>query len=328
MNRLKFLFRCVISIALVVFVVRKVNWTELGSVLDRLDWHLAFPASSLVLLMIASLAFRWRLFLRQQGIELPFRTVFSLTWAGQFFNSVLPGSTGGDVVKIYQLCRLAPDRKAAAAASVVVDRFSALVALAVLTAIALVVDPAPLREIEKLAGSMKSTLLVLAVIALAAALAASILYRFIRSTHWHGRLQRMFSALKNSLVISPLLFAAMLISFGIHCLNFFIAFLFARALGIGITYSQVLCIFPVVLLLVMLPVTVNGHGLRELLLIFYFNHLHIALAGNTGIGVRETVVALSVVLVSNDLLWSLPGGLWYLLQFKRVAPMLAKEPPQ
>ena len=325
MNKLRFLFRCVISIALIAFVLHKVNFAELGRDLSRIDWRLALLASLLAPLMIASLAFRWRIFLRQQGIVLPYGTVFSLTWAGQFFNSCLPGSTGGDVVKIYQLCRLAPDRKARAAASVIVDRFSALVALAVLTVGALAIDPAPLGKIEELAGSAKYKLIILVSAVLAAAVAALILYHLVRSTHWHGRLQRMYAALKTSLVISPALFAAMAISFGIHCLNFFIAFLFARALGIGITYSQILLIFPVVLLLVMFPVSVNGLGVREVLFTFYFNHLHIAFAGNTDANVANTVVALSAVLFSNDLLWSLPGGLWYVLRFKRVSPVLAKE---
>lgn len=319
MNRLKFFFRCAISAALVWFVLRKVNWSELGTALHRIDWRVALPASLLVAPLIAMLAARWRLFLRQQGVVIPFRVVFPLTWAGQFFNSVLPGSTGGDFVKIYQVCKLVPDRRAAAAASVVVDRFTALVALLVLAGTALVIDPVPLWYVESLAGSVQKTLLVFAILGVIGLVAAWAGYRAIRSTHWHGKLHRTLSALKNSLVINRVLFVAMLMSFAIHCLNFLIVFLFARALGIGITYSQVLLIFPVVLLLVMAPVTVNGHGLREVLLIFYFTHLHISISGDASIGVRETVIALSIVLASNDLLWSLPGGLWYMLRFKRSA---------
>ena len=69
----------------------------------------------------------------------------------------------------------------------------------------------------------------------------------------------------------------------------------------------------------MMPVTVNGHGLREVLLIFYFTYFHIALTGYAEVGVKETVVALSVLLVANDLLWALPSGLWCLARFKRTA---------
>jgi hypothetical protein len=300
----------------VIFVLSKVNWAELGFVLGRLNFAWAIPASALVALLITLLALRWRIFLRQQGLELPFSTIFSLTWAGQFFNSVLPGSTGGDVVKIYQLCRLAPDRKAAAAATVVVDRFSALAALGALVIIALAIDPVPLEQIGALTGSSSTRILCVMVLMVIGALGLWILYRFIRVTHWLGRLQRTMAALRQNLVFNRNLVAGMSMSFGIHCLSFFIGFLFARGLGIGITFFQILLIFPVVLLLVMLPVTVNGHGLREVVLIFYFNHLHITLTGNASVGVRETVVALSVVCVANDLLWSMPGGLWYLLRFK------------
>jgi len=309
--------RCSASVVLIAFVMRKVSWSELGLVLGRLDPAWALPAACLVPLGITALAFRWRIFLRQQGIQLPFGTVFSLTWAGQFFNTVLPGSTGGDVVKVYQLCRLAPDRKAAVAATVVVDRFIALVALLCLVVVALAIDPVPLQMIKEYRNSLSSILWAVVVAAAAAALSAWILFRYLQSTHWLGRVQRTLAALRNNLVFNANLCAAMGMSFGIHCLGFFMTFLFARSLNINITYFQVLLIFPVVMLLVMLPVTVNGHGLREIILIFYFNHLRIGLAGGASIGVRETVVALSVVCVTNDLLWNLPGGLWYLLRFKQ-----------
>ena len=66
---------------------------------------------------------------------------------------------------------------------------------------------------------------------------------------------------------------------------------------------------PVVFLLLLLPVTVNGHGLREFLLIFYFMEFGIHLAGGSSAGVPEIVVSLTLICVANDLLWSLPGGL-------------------
>ena len=152
-----------------------------------------------------------------------------------------------------------------------------------------------------------------------ATVAGWVLFRFLRTTHWLGRLQRTLLASKKSFALNRNLLAAVVLSFGIHFLNFLMVFLFARSLGIGISYPQVLLIMPVVLLLVMMPVTVNGHGLREVLLIYYFTHFHLALSGHANVGVKETVIALSVLLVTNDLLWSLPGGLWYLARFKQSA---------
>ena len=120
-------------------MLRKLDWHGLGEVLGRLQLGWVALGWASTSLLVVGLAARWRIFLKAQGIDLPFATIFSLTWAGQFFNSVLPGSTGGDVIKIYQLCRLAPDRKAAGAATVVVDRLVALSALMLLAGIAFLV---------------------------------------------------------------------------------------------------------------------------------------------------------------------------------------------
>jgi hypothetical protein len=109
--------------------------------------------------------------------------------------------------------------------------------------------------------------------------------------------------------------AALLLALSIHLLNFAIIFGLARALGIAITYWQALSFMPIVFALLLVPITVNGHGLREVLLVFYFSQLHISLGG-VGIGATETAVSLSLVAVANDLLWALPGGLWYLSKLK------------
>jgi uncharacterized protein (TIRG00374 family) len=296
-------------------VLRKVDWKAFGAILSRLDARWAALGWALSLLLIAGLALRWQIFLRQQGIQIPFTTVFSLTWAGQFFNSILPGATGGDVVKIYQLCRLVPDRKAAAAATVFVDRLAALLALLVLAGSAFVIDPVPLRILSVHFFSMRALawLLILLLIAL---LAAAILFRSIRFTLWGGRLTRTLAAAKNHVSLNRKVLAAISLAFALHLLNFLIAYLFAKALGLSVTYLQIAIIVAVVLLLSMLPVTINGHGLRELLLIAYFTQVGAGIGGFGGSGVREIAVAFSLLLVANDLLWSFPGGVWYMARFK------------
>jgi uncharacterized protein (TIRG00374 family) len=287
--------------------------------LTRLHLGWALAGWALTSLVIVGLTLRWQIFLRQQSITLPFSTILSLTWAGQFFNSILPGSTGGDVVKIYQLCRLAPDRKASAAATVFVDRLTALVALVVLAGISFAIDPAPLDILSTESLSTRMLLGWLLVALAVMVIVAWLMFRLIRSTHWGGRVIRTLAAVKDNLSFNWGFLAAILLAFAIHLANFSIAYLFARALGISITYLQILLMMPVVLFLVLLPITINGHGLRELLLIGYFTQMGITLTGQYESGVREIAIALSLLLVTNDLLWSIPGGIWYLVRFKALS---------
>lgn len=241
-----------------------------------------------------------------------------MTWMGQFFNSVLPGSTGGDVAKIYQVCRLMPERKAAAASTVFVDRLSALVALLVLAAIAAVADP---TGPALLAQYVSLPAAVAAVTALSAIGAGALWLgiRLLRGSALAGRFARTFAAARTSLTSGRDVGIALALAAAIHLLNFATVYFFARAIRLPITYVEILFMMPVVLFLVMLPITINGHGLRELLLVGYFSKMGIGVAGGAAIGVQEIAVAVSLLMVSNDLLWSLPGGLWYLTRFRAAA---------
>jgi uncharacterized protein (TIRG00374 family) len=281
-------------------------------------WALAGWA--LTFLLITSLAARWQIFLRAHAIRIPFSTIFLLTWAGQFFNSILPGSTGGDVVKIYQLCRLAPDQKAAAAATVFVDRLTAFCALLLLAGIALLIDPSPLKILPIQSFPGRTTLLWILLALILGMLGAILLLRMTRSTLWGGRLIRTLGAAKRNFSFDWKLLMAFTLALCMHLLYVVIAFLFAKALGASITFIHILTIMPVVALFVMLPLTINGHGLRELLLIGYFTQMRITLSGHPESGVREIAIGLSLLLVANDLLWSIPGGLWYLARFKSTSP--------
>ena len=292
------------------------NWSALTAVLAQLDARWAACGSVTTFALIAGLALRWRIFLRQQKIELPYRTILSLTWVGQFFNSVLPGSTGGDVVKLFQICRLAPTRKAAAAATVFVDRLSALFALLTLALTAVLIDPIPFRSLPRPAGSINALLLGGTLLAILCVGAGWLIAQFFRGTTAGGRFVRTLAAAKSALQFNSRLLGAVALAFGIHMLNFLTIYFFARALGIPITYAQVALMMPVILFLVMVPLTINGHGLREILLIAYFSYFGVVAVGGANVEVRETAIALSLVAVANDLLWSVPGGLLYIARFR------------
>ncbi|MEY2558843.1 MAG: glycosyltransferase 2 family protein, partial [Verrucomicrobiota bacterium] len=199
------------------------DWGALGAVLTRLHFGWAVAGWALSSLPILGLSVRWQIFLRQQKITLPFFTVFSLTWAGQFFNSILPGSTGGDVVKIYQLCRMAPDRKAAAAATVLVDRLTALIALVVLAGISFVANPAPLHILKMDSFSPGMIFGWLSLLLVLAAVVFWIMFRLLRSTRLAGRVIRTLGAVKDNLSLNRGLLAAILLAFTIHLMNFSVA---------------------------------------------------------------------------------------------------------
>ena len=84
-----------------------------------------------------------------------------------------------------------------------------------------------------------------------------------------------------------------------------VVFLNARALALDVPFAAVAVFVPLVSLAGMVPVSVNGLGVREALYILLF--------GRIGVPV-ETAVSLALLYLAVTFLASLPGGLAYVMQ--------------
>ena len=88
-----------------------------------------------VLLFFA--AYRWLILLRAAGIQTKFSNSLRLCFIGYFFNNVMPGVTGGDLVRGALVTRGLERNRWRAALSVIVDRLIGLLALLTLAALVL-----------------------------------------------------------------------------------------------------------------------------------------------------------------------------------------------
>jgi hypothetical protein len=101
-----------------------------GMVAKADPWHLLaalciFPLTYLIT------SYRWDLLLKVLEIRMRLSRAFVLNMVGAFYNTFMPGSTGGDLLKAYYASKLTPHRTRAVM-SVVVDRVIGLLALVIL----------------------------------------------------------------------------------------------------------------------------------------------------------------------------------------------------
>ena len=66
--------------------------------------------------------FRWFILIRALDLPFSLRNTFRLGMVGVFYNTFLPGSVGGDLLKAYFIAKEHPERKARAIATVIADR--------------------------------------------------------------------------------------------------------------------------------------------------------------------------------------------------------------
>jgi uncharacterized protein (TIRG00374 family) len=126
----KVLCRTALSLGLLAVLAKKVPWqsTWLAWKEAKVLWILAAEMLAGVQLLLG--AWRWKVLLDAQRICVPLGSAVRITLIGQCFNSVLPGTNGGDVVRFLAVERAAGPKRMGLLFSLLYDRFLGAVALA------------------------------------------------------------------------------------------------------------------------------------------------------------------------------------------------------
>ena len=279
-----------VTIALYLFVF---YWTDFRAILGRLRTAELAPLAAAILLYAAGQtlsALKWRLLLRPVRLTTSFARLVGFYFTGMFFNLFLPTIVGGDAVKALLLAREtgAPAR---ATMSVFMERNTGLCAL---LAVALV--------------WLLSLGYVIANVTLMSPMAYHLVDRVIAATplsRMRPRAATLYQAVAPYKAAVPTLAAALVLSLAFQLLVIAVVFLNARALNLVVPISAVAVFVPLVSLAGMVPVSVNGLGVREALYILLFGQIGVT---------AEVAVSLALLYLAVTVVASLPGGVVYALQ--------------
>jgi glycosyltransferase 2 family protein len=124
-----------ISLFCLWYVSGKIEFDKAGQLLKNSEWY--FLSGAFIAFIISKLiaAFRLNIYFKNIGLQLGERQNLKLYWLGMFYNLFLPGSIGGDAYKVILLKKKydAPYKKTTSA--VLLDRFSGLLGLGIILAV-------------------------------------------------------------------------------------------------------------------------------------------------------------------------------------------------
>lgn len=126
-DRLLLWLRLGIAAVLMAFVLSLV--ADDADHLRNVNWSLIPFAWLLTLLSTAVKAYRWGVFARQSGLDLPFSRLLGSYFVGAFFSTVLPTSVGGDAVRAVDAASTT-GRTADSTSSVLLERAIGLLTVA------------------------------------------------------------------------------------------------------------------------------------------------------------------------------------------------------
>ena len=302
------LVKVLVSAGLIALLLSRIETAKLWSVARtaNVSW-LAF-AVVIYLLMILASAWRWGLLLAAQGIALPFRRLTSSFLVATFFNNFLPSNIGGDVVRVADT-RAAAGSKTLATTVVLIDRAIGLLGLVLVAAIGATAGPRLLNSGPGVgapmlwAGFAGATLLAIAVLAIPQALPRALQPLRVLHPEWvDERLARLGGALHRFRRAPGALGGCFLGAIFVQAVlvAFYLAIAWSMQIRIG--FLELSVVVPISFLVQMLPVSMNGLGVREATFGFYFTRLGLPL---------ESALLVSLVGAALVMLFSLSGAVAY-----------------
>ena len=315
MTRERRLFSTLIKVAVTAALYAAVFYTiDVGKLWDRLQTVRVGWVALGVLVYAGGQwlsAWRWWLLLRPVRLDVPYLRMVAFYFIGMFFNIFLPTIVGGDAVKALLLTREtgAPARSTM---SVFMERNVGLFALlAIATAAAFVAPPVEVKGFNLL----QLTLLVFAgFVAANVVLANRPAYRlvdYLVALTPLARIRSRAASLYEAVVPyrearwRGVVAAATAQSFLFQAVVILVVFLNANALGLRVPVSALAVFVPLISLAGMLPVSVNGLGIREALYLLLFGQIGVP---------ADAAVSMALLYFAVTLAASLPGGVVYALQ--------------
>ncbi|MCK4235550.1 MAG: flippase-like domain-containing protein [Candidatus Krumholzibacteria bacterium] len=268
--------KVIVSLGLLIFLFIRISPSRFIPHLRTMDpFHLAV---ALIAFFSSSFlgSIQWHMLLKADGIVLPFAKTFRLYFVGLFFNNFMLGNVGGDAVKIYDVTRVGNDPYQVFAVTLL-DRVIGITGLCILALIA---------SLILLAGGGVENLkfyIIIFIGCVAPGFALVLnkrlsggvrnLFGMIGIWKLGERFDTIFGHLGGFRKLRVLLMKLTFLALSVQFLRVAVHIIVGRALGIELTPEILLYFYvfiPLLGLVVALPISVGGLGIREWIAVLLF----------------------------------------------------------
>lgn len=302
----------VVSAVLFIWLVARQDWAGVLTVVGQIPLWALILAPALYALSFGFNTLRWCTLLWVQGVKISYWQALKIVWAGNFASNFLPSTVGGDgfrVLAVYPFTH----SKSLALGSVALDRLINMATMACLIPVSVGIfgDSWVLRRSVFLATKQS------------AANNKEILRAYppifaVILPLWAKRLIEKYSpkivpAFQDWASYPTAFLWAFLVAWPSNLIPMAGTFIMARSLGIEVTYLQVIGAQTITYFLSVLPISINGLGLREI--------AYATLYATLGATIEQaSTLALLIRLITTII--SLPGALWLTNPINREPPII------
>jgi glycosyltransferase 2 family protein len=311
------LAKATISVVLIALLVSRIDTAKLWASARTANPAWLVAALGVYLLMILASAWRWGLLLHAQHVRVAFGRLTSSFLVATFWNNFLPSNIGGDVIRIADTAAAAGS-KTRAATVVLVDRGIGLLGLVLVAALGATAGPRLIDSGPGVgAGLLWMAFLGATLVAVPALLMPQALPRLLKPLRifhpeWiDERLARLAATLERFRESPSALLSCFAGAVAVQAILVAYYLAIARSMHIPIGFAELAVVVPISFIVQMVPVSMNGFGVREATFGFYFTRLGLPL---------ESALLVSLVGAAVIMIFSLSGAAAYLIRKQHPNP--------
>lgn len=314
--------RLMLGIVLLALPLCFVDWRDASAVAMGTDPTLIGLAVLVLSINMPLSSGKWLLLLRVVHIRASFLDALRAYWIGAFFSNYLPSNMGGDIVRFFVLrCE---GRRAEAALSIVIERLTGLFVLLLLAMVALVMRP---QYFDTMGIGLLLWLVILGslgVILMVFFFERPLRHLLAKAGHRWGGLtgkvvrivDKMAQALAEYRNQPRSILVALSLSLPFYGILIVFQYLLLEAVGTKLPLLEVSFIAPMIPLIAVIPLSMNGLGIVEGAFVLFYVEAGVPL---------EAAVAAALLRRALALIVSLAGGLFWIglprqIRYRRAAP--------
>ncbi len=298
------ILKTLISIGLILYAFRSTDIRAIWDAVRSADLFLLILAFGLIAVGFYISALRWQILLKAQHVVVSIKELTKSYLVGAFFNNFMPTTIGGDIIRTYDISKIS--RSAAQSFTVIiVERLTGVFALIVYSFIGLFLGFSRFGNIPMVWFFGGIFLVILMVMILIArkqhgkeiatenpTFFEKMNLKFIRMV------DTLYTYKENKWSLVQALILAFLLQFNV----IFYFFIISYALDIRSSFYYFMIIIPLVHVILMFPVSINGIGVRENAFIFFLTQIGVSPASS---------IALSLLSFAMVLVYACIGGIVY-----------------
>lgn len=247
---------------------------------------------------------RWRALLRARGYRYPLGRAWQTFMASVYVAMLTPGRVG-DVLRIQYLRHDIGVPYSEGLAVIVMDRFCDMYVLLAFVAVGVAhfasVFTGDLMLVTWVGVALTALAPAMLLVPGVAERLMGRVYAKVAKERHEGGLERFLSSLRAQ--VSPRLMYAVVLTALAFMVNYGQGWLLGRALGLGLSFFDVMCMLAVTSLLSLLPISVSGVGVRELFLALVFPALGLTADQGVAFGLLVFIVIYLVVTLGGFVAW-------------------------